>query len=93
MNEKIKNGIISDLQDCNTKISAIHMADQKLGRIAEPEKLAYEIILILEKLISYENCAVLLLENQNDKLYPFAISSQGKGFEWIRNHPSNSSIQ
>ena len=83
MNEKIKSDIISELQDCNTKISAIHLAGQKLGRITEPDKLAYEIILILEKLISYENCAVLLLENKDDTLYPFAISSQGKGFEFV----------
>ena len=83
MTEKSKEKLIFELQDCNTKINVIHMAGQKLGIITDPRTLAQEIISILEKFLSYEFCAVLLLNDQGNTLIPFAISSQGQGPKFI----------
>ncbi len=66
------------LEELNQKLFTIFKASSILQNLQNPEKLANDIITVLEKNLKYENLAVLLLDNESDKLIPFALSSQNK---------------
>lgn len=67
----------------NNEIQAIFKASKPLQYLATPENLAYEIIQVLEDILNYEHCAVLLKADDGVSLIPFALSDQGKGKEYI----------
>jgi PAS domain S-box-containing protein len=67
----------------NQEISAIFKASKPLQYLNTPEKLSYEIIHVLEDILNYEHCAVLLKDDDGVSLKPFAVSDQGKGKDFI----------
>ncbi len=58
---------------------ALHEASQQLLVLQDPEELAVHMIRILERLLTYEHLAVMLVHPKTGLLIPFAISDQGKG--------------
>ncbi|MGD9994487.1 MAG: transporter substrate-binding domain-containing protein [Salinivirgaceae bacterium] len=66
------------LEELNQKLFAIFQASSILQNLQTPKTLATDIISVLEKNLKYENLAVLMLDNESDKLIPFALSSQEK---------------
>jgi PAS domain S-box-containing protein len=73
-----------ELQLHMDKIIAIHRAGQRLQMLKNPETLAQEIITVLEEILKYKYGAVLLIDESDGKLLPFAISDQGKGQTFLQ---------
>jgi PAS domain S-box-containing protein len=73
----------SELQRLNNEIQAIFKASKPLQYLTTPEKLAYEIIHILEDILNYEYCAVLLKNDDGLTLRPFALSGHSTEKESI----------
>lgn len=67
----------------NNEIQAIFKASKPLQYLSTPENLAHEIIQVLEDILNYEHCAVLLKAEDGESLVPFALSDQGKGTEYV----------
>ena len=65
------------------ELTAIHKAGQRLQRLYTPDALAQEIIAVLEKTLNYDYGAVLLLDESDGQLVPFALSDQGHGSAFI----------
>jgi signal transduction histidine kinase len=65
------------------ELTAIYRASQHLQRLYTPEILAQKIIAVLEETLDYTFGAVLLIDEASDSLMPFALSEQGKGFEFV----------
>ncbi len=69
----------AELKERLLELGTVHEASQRLQALIPTEKLAGEIIAILEKNLAYNYAAVLLVEPSTGKLLPFAVSDQGKG--------------
>ena len=67
----------------NNEIQAIFKASKPLQYLSTPENLAHEIIQVIEDILNYEYCAVLLKAEDGETLVPFALSDQGKGTESV----------
>lgn len=61
------------------QLAAIHRASQQLQYLEKPERLAKNIIAIMEEMIEFEYGAVLLLDEAASRLVPFAVSTPGQG--------------
>ncbi len=55
------------------ELNAIYQASQRLQKLLPPDALAAEIVQVLEKTLSYEHGAVLLIDEASQNLIPFAI--------------------
>ncbi len=65
------------------ELAAIYTASHKLQKLLTPERLAQEIIEVLEATVKYQYGAVLLVDEASQQLYPFALSDQGRGSEFL----------
>lgn len=70
-------------QQHSKELAAIHQAAQQLQVLQTPAELSQTLIRVLEKNLSYELGAVLLLDDQSNKLIPFALSEQGRNMEFV----------
>ncbi|MEE4197062.1 MAG: transporter substrate-binding domain-containing protein [Bacteroidales bacterium] len=66
------------------ELTAIHNASGILQKIRSTEDLADEIIKVLEEVLKYENCALLLIDQESNRLFPFALSDQKKGKAFVK---------
>jgi len=57
------------------EMNAIYQASRKLQQLYIPPTLAGEIIGVLENVLNYTYCAVLLIEETSGNLIPFALST------------------
>ncbi len=81
----LKNAhLYKDLQNRLSELTSIYEASQRLQKLLNPEELSYEIIELLEKTLSYEHGAVLLLEESNGQLIPFAVTGFQKDADFIK---------
>ena len=71
------------LTKMNRELLAIFKTSLSLQNLKAPQSLANELIDVLEVTLHYENLAVLLLEEDGEGLYPFALSRQGKDKDFI----------
>ena len=69
-----------EFQRLNQEISAIFKASKPLQYLKTPEKLAHEIIQVLEDILNYEHCSVLLVDADGITLKPFAVSDCDLGY-------------
>ena len=66
------------------ELEAIYQVSQQLLRLRKPEDLSKDVISVLEEVLNYENCEVLLRDRATDRLYLFALSDPVKGDTYIR---------
>jgi PAS domain S-box-containing protein len=69
-----------EFQRLNQEIAAIFKASKPLQYQKTPEKLAHEIIQVLEDILNYEHCSVLLVDADGVTLKPFAVSDCDLGY-------------
>lgn len=69
-----------EFQRLNQEIAAIFKASKPLQYLKTPEKLAKEIIQVLEDILNYEHCSVLLVDSDGITLKPFAVSDCDLGY-------------
>ncbi|MBT3313395.1 MAG: PAS domain S-box protein [Anaerolineae bacterium] len=65
------------------ELTSIHETAQQLQVLQTTETLSQTLIRILEKNLNYEYGAILLLDAQDKKLIPFALSEQGRNLEFV----------
>ena len=65
------------------ELGIIHLANQMLQRLHSPGELAQAAVRLLETIMDYEYCAVMLIEQESGKLIPYAVSDQGQGEDFI----------
>jgi signal transduction histidine kinase len=79
------NSANSETADHQLKeLEAIYQVSQQLLRLRKPEDLSRDVISVLEEVLNYENCEVLLRDRATDRLYLFALSDPGKSDTYIR---------
>ncbi|MDO8753561.1 MAG: PAS domain S-box protein, partial [Anaerolineales bacterium] len=66
------------------ELSVLYKTSQSLQKLLTPESLSQEIVELLEKTLSYEYGAVLLIEEPGRRLMPFAIVGHERGEEFIK---------
>jgi signal transduction histidine kinase len=66
------------------ELEAIYQVSQQLLRLRKPEDLSKDVISVLEEVLNYENCEVLLRDRATDRLYLFALSEPMKSDTFIR---------
>ena len=66
------------------EMATIYDTARKLQNLHTPETLGKELISIMEHNLSYEFGAILLIDESTNMLYPFALSDQGQGQEFIK---------
>ena len=66
------------------ELEAIYLVSQQLLRLRKPEDLAKDVISVLEEVLNYENCEVLLRDRATDRLYLFALSDPIRSDTFIR---------
>jgi PAS domain S-box-containing protein len=66
------------------ELAALYKTSQSLQKLLEPEPLSQEIVELLEKTLSYEYGAVLLIEEPGTRMIPFAVVGLERGEEFIR---------
>jgi signal transduction histidine kinase len=66
------------------ELEAIYQVSQQLLRLRKPEDLSKDVISVLEEVLNYENCEVLLRDRTTDRLYLFALSDPVKSDDYIR---------
>ena len=66
------------------ELEAIYQVSQQLLRLRKPEDLSKDVISVLEEVLNYENCEVLLRDRATDRLYLFALSDPVKSDTYIR---------
>ena len=66
------------------ELEAIYQVSQQLLRLRKPEDLSKDVISVLEKVLNYENCEVLLRDRATDRLYLFALSEPARSDTFIR---------
>ena len=71
------------LQRRYTTLTAIYQASQRLQQLNSTDVLAQEIIAVLEDMLHYTYGAVLLVNDSNGMLEPFALSAQNHGTRFI----------
>ena len=74
---------VSELDVLSKHLSAVHQSSQRLQYLYSPEKLAQEIIGVLEASLDYEYGAVLLIDESTKRLLPFALSEQGQDMDFV----------
>ncbi|MDO8753263.1 MAG: GAF domain-containing protein, partial [Anaerolineales bacterium] len=67
-----------------SELSVLYKTSQSLQKLLTPESLSQEIVELLEKTLSYEYGAVLLIEEPGRRLIPFAIVGHERGEEFIK---------
>ncbi|MBI5935109.1 MAG: PAS domain S-box protein [Chloroflexi bacterium] len=72
------------LQQRADELAALYLSAQKLQKILTAYELSQEIIELLEKTLSYGYGAVLLLEESNGRLIPFAVTGFQKDEDFIK---------
>jgi signal transduction histidine kinase len=65
-------------------LEAIYQVSQQLLRLRKPEDLSKDVISVLEEVLNYENCEVLLRDRATDRLYLFALSEAVRSDTFIR---------
>ncbi len=77
--------IIEDTAPRHLKeLEAIYQVSQRLLRLRKPEDLSKDVIDVLEQVLNYENCEVLLRDRATDRLYLFALSEPFSSDTYIR---------
>jgi signal transduction histidine kinase len=66
------------------ELEAIYQVSQQLLRLRKPEDLSKDVISVLEEVLNYENCEVLLRDRATDRLYLFALSDPVRSDTYIR---------
>jgi len=66
------------------ELSAIYSMAQNLQRSIKLDVLSSELAKTLESLFNYDYFAFLLIDADTGKLYPFTLSDQGKGSDFLR---------
>jgi signal transduction histidine kinase len=66
------------------ELEAIYQVSQQLLRLRKPEDLSKDVISVLEEVLNYENCEVLLRDRATDRLYLFALSEAVRSDTFIR---------
>jgi signal transduction histidine kinase len=66
------------------ELEAIYQVSQQLLRLRKPEDLSKDVISVLEQVLNYENCEVLLRDRASDRLYLFALSDPVRSDTYIR---------
>jgi hypothetical protein len=66
------------------ELEAIYQVSQQLFRLRKPEELSEDVIAVLEEVLNYENCEVLLRDRATDRLFLFALSDPVKSNSTIR---------
>lgn len=61
------------------ELQAVHRIGQRFARLQSLEELAEEIIATLEQNLNYSLCAIMLLDETGQTLYPYAVSDQNQG--------------
>lgn len=72
------------LQKHANELSALYNTSQSLQKLLTPEALSQEIVELLEKTLSYEYGAVLLIEEPGRSMIPFAIVGLERGDKFIQ---------
>ncbi len=65
------------------ELAVIYEAARRLQRLFRPNELAQELIDLLEETLHYEFGAILLVDEANRTLRPFALSDQGQDVDFI----------
>ena len=74
----------SKSEQLTKETNALYGAMRLLQQLVPPEELSQQIINVLEEIFGFENGAVLLLMEDGNTLYPYAVSMQGKGKTFIQ---------
>lgn len=77
----------------NNELIAIYKASTPLQNLRTPEKLAYEILQVLEELLNYEFAVIFIISSDNKSIVPFALSSMAKESEYADKDIENISGQ
>lgn len=72
------------LQMRANELAALYQSAQRLQKIFTPETLAEEIVDLLEKNLSYEFSAILLIDASSGRLIPFAVAGRERGAEFVQ---------
>jgi signal transduction histidine kinase/putative methionine-R-sulfoxide reductase with GAF domain len=73
---------ITERKRAEIELQSIYAASQRLQRLYAPDELAREMIAVLESIAGFEYGAVLLIDEEQNILMPFAISDQRRGPEF-----------
>ncbi len=65
------------------ELSAIYQSGKKLQELRTPDDLTQNIIDILETVVGYTHCTILLKDPPSNILIPFAVGAQGKDRDFI----------
>jgi PAS domain S-box-containing protein len=66
--------LTEELQRRVQELTTIYRISQRLQRLRRPDLLAEEVLQILRETLVFQHCAVLLVDETNSRLTPFAIS-------------------
>ncbi len=93
--EKLRDSL-QQAQERVAELTAVYESSQRLIKLHTPQTLAREIIGVLEGALAYEYAAVLLIDDSNGRLVPFALSDQARGPDFVESdkaHIASRSIQ
>ncbi|HAQ62389.1 TPA: hypothetical protein DCR49_10405 [Candidatus Delongbacteria bacterium] len=66
------------------ELSAIYALSQNIQRSITLDILSNELARSLESILNYDYFAFLLIDENTGKMYPFTLSDQGKGHEFLK---------
>lgn len=70
------------LRKLNNELLAVFKASTPLQNLRTPQKLAYEILQVLEELLNYRFAVIFIIKSDDKSIVPFALSSMAKESEY-----------
>ena len=71
------------IQRRTAELTTLYQSSQRLQKLLSTDELSQEIIELLERNLSYEYGAVLLLEDSTGRLIPFAVAGGSREAEFV----------